>query len=179
MYTLKSIAQDKEKFIAGTILILFTAFLLVQVWKSNQNKHLPDHNSYLLKAYFRQVEGITTGSKVKLGGIPVGYVKELRLRPDRNFSVEVTVSVDQKLKIPSDSILAIQTNGIIGEKHVEIEVGGDDEILKPDDKFVYTSEALIMDDLIDKVLDLAKSSQKKMVERKAQEIIDQKKGSKK
>lgn len=158
------------------MLILLTAFLLVKVGQSNQEQNLSTENGYVVKAFFRQTEGITVGSKVRLAGIRIGYVKELSLRPDRNFSVDATMAIEKKIKIPSDSIASVQTGGILGEKFVEIEVGGDDVYLTDGGRFAYATEALRMDDLTEKVITLAKDSQKKMIEKKAMELLSSEKG---
>jgi phospholipid/cholesterol/gamma-HCH transport system substrate-binding protein len=54
--------------------------------------------------------------------------------------------------ITSDSIAAIQTSGILGEKYISISVGGSDDVLNEGKEIVDTQSALVLEDLISKVL---------------------------
>ncbi len=68
---------------------------------------------------FDDAQGLTPGSLVRLNGVRVGDVKEVRLGPNAR-QVYVTLSIDGDIEIPRGS--TVQTSGIsaLGEVNVEI-----------------------------------------------------------
>ena len=51
-----------------------------------------------------------------------------------------------------DSSIQIETDGLMGPKHLEIVPGADDEILQNGETFGYTQDVMILNDLLEKVL---------------------------
>lgn len=78
---------------------------------------------YSLMASFRAVEGITTGTDVRLAGVKIGSVASLRLNPE-TFRAEVVMAMDAAVPIPDDSSAVISSEGLLGGNFVEIFPGG-------------------------------------------------------
>jgi phospholipid/cholesterol/gamma-HCH transport system substrate-binding protein len=73
------------------------------------------------------VVGLDKGAKVRLNGIPIGEVSEIRLDPDNPEQVRVTVSVDSTSPIKQDSVAALETESFLtGVAYVEISGGSRD-----------------------------------------------------
>jgi len=104
--------------------ITVTVFLIVLsaviIWFSQFN---PGKSSYGLQGNFKNVGGMVEGSKVYLMGVKVGMVTALV--PDRN-RVKVMMDIDENLKIPTNTRLAITSKGLVGDKSVEFFVDTDD-----------------------------------------------------
>ncbi len=86
--------------------------------------------SYPLKASFRSVEGIKPGSDVRLAGVKVGTIAELKLNPQTYFA-DATVMVDKSVQLPDDSAILISSEGLLGGNFVELVPGGSPDMLAP------------------------------------------------
>ncbi len=133
--------------IAGLILLLFVVHTK-QV--DTQQAH-----SFHLTGTFNKADGITKGSSVRLAGIPVGQVTNVELDP--YYRVKVTMSFPKMINLSVDSGAIIETDGLIGNKYVELIPGGDEEILENNDAIVYTQDALLLDELLNRFLDIMRN----------------------
>ncbi len=104
-----------------------------------------------LLARFKNVEGLTVGAPVRLGGVKVGSVKEIRFSADRtNKTIVVAMSIDHKgfARIGKDSQARLGSMGLLGDRTVDITLGTpESEKCTPGD-FVTTIEAYQINDLI-------------------------------
>ena len=83
--------------------------------------------TYTLTAYFPTANGMNDGAEVWLEGVTVGNVRSLQLTnlPDPNRSVAVEMEIDQRYQtlILSDSLVTVQTVGLLGDSYVDISRG--------------------------------------------------------
>lgn len=79
--------------------------------------------SYDLTASFRSVEGISTGTDIRLAGVKIGTVADITLNPE-TFRGDVTLSLLEGIVIPDDSAAVIASEGLLGGNFVEIVPGG-------------------------------------------------------
>jgi phospholipid/cholesterol/gamma-HCH transport system substrate-binding protein len=82
----------------------------------------------LLKSYnvyysiFDNVEGIDNSTPVKMKGLVIGSISEMKFRTyDRK--IVLTVNIDKSYFIPKDSKIKITGSGLLGAKNLEIELG--------------------------------------------------------
>ena len=80
---------------------------------------------YTIYADFTQVAGLTEGATVRLAGIQIGRVTDITLAAEPGGKVRVSMSVAKQYgnRIRKDSIARIATQGLLGDKIVEISVG--------------------------------------------------------
>ncbi|PKP72975.1 MAG: outer membrane lipid asymmetry maintenance protein MlaD [Alphaproteobacteria bacterium HGW-Alphaproteobacteria-6] len=97
--------------------------------------------SYELTAAFRSVEGITTGTDVRLAGVKVGTVTALALNPT-NFFADAKVAIRDGIVLPDDSTIVIASEGLLGGSFVEILPGGSPDNLGPGDEIENTQGAV-------------------------------------
>jgi phospholipid/cholesterol/gamma-HCH transport system substrate-binding protein len=130
--------------------ILALAFLAIQV--SGLSVRDNKRETYKLYAHFTNASGLTERAKISVAGVVIGRVTHIVLDP-KDTRAKVEMSIDKKVDfLTSDSIAAIQTAGILGEKYISISVGGDPEMLKEGDEISDTQSSLVLEDLIGKVL---------------------------
>ncbi len=130
--------------------ILALAFLAIQV--SGLSVRDNGRETYKLYAHFTNASGLTERAKIAVAGVVIGRVTSIALDP-KDTRAKVEMSIDKSVDfLTSDSIAAIQTAGILGEKYISISVGGDPEMLKAGDEIVDTQSSLVLEDLIGKVL---------------------------
>ena len=78
-----------------------------------------------VKAYFLDAHGLRAGAPVRVAGVDVGRVTEVRVRPElKEHPAEVTMLLQTpyELRIPNDSIVLLSTAGLLGETYPEIEI---------------------------------------------------------
>lgn len=80
---------------------------------------------YRLVAEFSNIGGLIEGATVRLAGVPVGRVSEVRLPGEGAGKVQVELSISQRVRdrIRRDSVARIETLGLLGDKLVEISLG--------------------------------------------------------
>ena len=72
---------------------------------------------YQIQAVFAQVNGLKQGNALRYAGVDVGLIKDISVLPD---GVTITFLVNPGVKIPVGSTFRIGSDGIMGEKHVNI-----------------------------------------------------------
>lgn len=103
--------------------------------------------TYPLTASFRAVDGITVGSDVRLAGVKVGTITELRLNP-QTFYADATISLRSDIVLPDDSAILISSEGLLGGNFVEIQPGGSTENLAPGDEIEDTQGSVSLVSLL-------------------------------
>lgn len=78
---------------------------------------------YHIKVLFNFANGIGGTAPVRLAGVGVGQVQGIRIIRDeqaKSTKAELTVWVNDRIKIENDSKVTINTLGLLGEKYLEI-----------------------------------------------------------
>ena len=90
---------------------------------------------YSIKTNFKFVNGVQVSAPVRVAGVGVGEVKHIRIVSDQQDGetfVELTLWIQEGVKIPEDSVVTINMLGLLGEKYVEIMPGDfHSKVLKP------------------------------------------------
>lgn len=113
------------------------------------NSNVKPIDGYLLSASFSNINGIAPGSSVRVGGIKIGVVESLTLDP-KSYQAVAKMRVGNDVKLPKDSSAAVQSSGLLGEKFVAIEPGGDEENLADGNKIEFTQPSVSIEELIGK-----------------------------
>jgi phospholipid/cholesterol/gamma-HCH transport system substrate-binding protein len=120
----------------GFFVLLITALFLFYVYATVDSK-LFKNDSFRLHARFDNVDGITTGSKVKMSGVDIGIVKSVSLEPD-NFYAFITMDFDKEYSFPDDTEASVQMEGLLGGSYISILPGGSDVLLLNNQEIIYT-----------------------------------------
>lgn len=73
------------------------------------------------EAYFTDAGGITPGNDVNISGINVGKVNSVSLAGDQ---AKVGFTVDRKIKVGNQTLVAIKTDTVLGQKSLSVTPGG-------------------------------------------------------
>jgi len=103
-----------------------------------------------LYASFDQTGGLKRRAPVEISGVRVGQVSDIGLGKD--FRARVEIDVDPSLKLPVDTSASIVTAGLLGDRYISLQLGGEDDLLKPGDEIGFTESAVIMERLIGKLV---------------------------
>jgi phospholipid/cholesterol/gamma-HCH transport system substrate-binding protein len=136
-----------EIFVGIFLLIGFAAL----GWLALQLGEIPwltGSTTYQLNAEFNNISGVKEGADVQVAGVVVGKVRQLRLNADRQAMV--IMQLDKQLAVPVDSIASVKSQGIIGDKYIQITLGGDESTYKPGGTIVDTESSVDLESLISK-----------------------------
>jgi len=82
---------------------------------------------YKVKTSFTYADGVKQDSIVKLSGIEVGRVTDIRFQYDPETKVVMELTLDQKAKLHEDTIAFISTSGMIGDAYIGLTSGSADK----------------------------------------------------
>lgn len=109
---------------------------------------LTGSKTYLLNAQFDDISGVKEGADVQVAGVVVGRVEKIWLSEDDLATV--SIRIDRKLRVPVDSMASVKSQGIIGDKYIQLTLGGDEEYMKPGETIVDTESSVNIESLISK-----------------------------
>ncbi len=99
-----------------------------------------------LYADFDEIGGLTTRAPVVISGVKVGQVAKIDLSDD--YRARVTLDLDSSLELPVDTSASIVTSGVLGDRYVSLQLGGEEDILKSGDEIDFAESAVILERLI-------------------------------
>ena len=78
------------------------------------NKHLE------LKTEFSNLNGLASGAKVRVAGFDAGKIKKIDIPKSASAKFRLEIQVEEKLHgmIRKDSVVSIETDGVVGDKFV-------------------------------------------------------------
>ena len=124
-----------DAFLGFTVLFI-TGLFLFYVYITLDTK-LFKSDEFRLHARFENIDGIVTGSKVKLSGVNIGTVKSISLEPESYYAF-ITMNFDKKFSFPDDTEASVQLEGLLGGSYISILPGGSDVMLLNDQEILYT-----------------------------------------
>jgi outer membrane protein OmpA-like peptidoglycan-associated protein len=91
------------------------------------SKQFMFRRTYTLEAEFPNVAGLDNGANVRVGGIHLGTVRQISLPSEPNGKLKVIMEMSSSTRsiIRQDSVASIRTEGLLGDKYVEISFGGE------------------------------------------------------
>ena len=110
-----------------------------------------NNQQYTIKAEFTSASGLKKGAHVEMAGVTVGKVTDIIFNPE-TYLAEVYITLENKIRIPDDSIASIRTSGIIGDKFLKISPGGSDIIIDPNMVIIETEPSINLEELISKYI---------------------------
>ena len=132
----------------GAVVLLVAGVFIVLAYSATD---IGGGGGYQLKADFNRATGVNVGSDVRLSGIKVGRVAALSLDPE-TYLAQVTISVDPAVQVPSDSSLAIASEGLLGGTYLDLSPGGDEVMLRPGEQIQFTQDAVDLVQLLGKAI---------------------------
>ena len=101
-----------------------------------------------LYAVFDEIGGLKPRAPVAIAGVTVGQVVSIDL--DDGLRARVTLDVDPRLHLPSDTSAGIRTSGLLGDQFIALEPGAEETLLATGEEIAMTESALSIERLIGK-----------------------------
>jgi phospholipid/cholesterol/gamma-HCH transport system substrate-binding protein len=112
-----------------------------------------------LYADFDEIGGLKPRAQVVIAGVKVGQVSSITL--DQDYRAHVRLDVDAALKLPVDTSASIMTAGLLGDRYISLQVGGDEKQLQPGDQITMTESAVVLERVIGKLIYSGSDREKK------------------
>lgn len=109
---------------------------------------LSSGRTYVISAEFDNISGVKKGAAIQIAGVEVGQVTGIWLGKDDLAHVDL--QIDKTVKLPRDSMASVKSQGIIGDKFIQLTTGGDEEMLAEGDVITDTESAVDLESLISK-----------------------------
>jgi phospholipid/cholesterol/gamma-HCH transport system substrate-binding protein len=105
---------------------------------------------YSEMAGFDNVSGLKVGASIEIAGVNIGKVSDIRL--GKEGLADVTMLIRQEVKISTDAIASVRTQGLIGDKYIKITQGADEEKLSDGGEIFDTESAIDFEGLVSKYI---------------------------
>jgi phospholipid/cholesterol/gamma-HCH transport system substrate-binding protein len=99
-------------FLAGAIFIMAVLIFIV-----GDLSVLFKKGGYELSAYFDSAIGLENRASVRMAGVKIGYVRDIRLAERK---AQVVMNISPEFQVPKGSKATLASLGLIGEKYIEI-----------------------------------------------------------
>lgn len=98
-------------------------FLVLLLYMIGKNRNMFSDN-YVLVARFDNIQGLVPGNNVRFAGIEAGTVKKITILSDTVIEVTMLVEKNMQTIIRKNAIASIGTEGLVGNKVVNISPAG-------------------------------------------------------
>ena len=108
-------------FVLGGVLLFALGLFLIG------NRRMLFDETFEVYAEFANISGLQDGATVRVAGMDAGEVTSINvpLSPSAKFRVKLRIREDLHPLIRLDSVSSIQTDGLVGNKFVQVEAGTD------------------------------------------------------
>lgn len=130
--------------VGGVVLALavgFAVFLAQSTGLSGSS------SSYPISASFRSAEGISVGTDIRLAGVKIGTISDLKLNSE-TYRAESILSVRNDVRIPDDSALTVASEGLLGGSFIEVIPGASLDYLEAGDEIIDTQGSVSLIQLL-------------------------------
>lgn len=109
---------------------------------------------YDIAVLLDSANGLDTKSPVQIAGVEVGKVKSITLD---GFKAMTTITIKKGVRIPVDSKVVIKTQGVLGEKYIEIIPGKETQMLASGESIKEVLSTANLDEIFDNINVAAKN----------------------
>jgi len=134
--------------ILGAVVLIIAGGFLTFFYKTTDIK---PSSGYEITAAFSKIDGLKTGSPVRISGVKVGQVINFKL-DKKTFRAIVRMNIKNDIKLPLDTAAVIASAGLLDGKFLSLEPGGDEEFLEPGDQIEFTQSTPGLQQLLGQVI---------------------------
>ena len=129
--------------LAGLMAIAYMSFQLGGV-------DIPGDRRMTIYANFDEIGGLKPRAPVVISGVQVGQVDAINLADD--YRARVSLTIDAELELPVDSSASIVTSGVLGDRYISLQLGGEDMFLEDGEDIEFVESAVVLERLIGQLI---------------------------
>ena len=139
--------EVSEILVGGAVIATAALFVL----GAFRDPSIAEVDGYRVSIEVRDSSGLAVGSEVRLAGIKVGLVETQNIDP-RTFLAVLDLRIDEGIELPLDTSARVLPEGLVGRSFVELEPGGEDDLLHDGDAITYAQGAINAVDLLGRII---------------------------
>jgi phospholipid/cholesterol/gamma-HCH transport system substrate-binding protein len=134
-------------FVAGCLVLFGVGLFLI----GNSSQLFT--RSFHVYTDFAKVTGLQNGGRVRVAGMDAGTVTriDVPLQPGGKFRVRLRIIEKLHPLVRRDSVVSIQTDGLLGNKFLQVEAGSKEEQLAANESRIPSKEPFDWGDLMDEI----------------------------
>ena len=116
--------ERRQKLKVGVFVLIGLVAFLGMIYALGARARLFEPR-YTIHAEFNEVGGLVEGATVRLAGVQIGRVTGVRLPAEPGGKVRVDLTIGRQFanRVRKDSVARIETQGLLGDKIIELSVG--------------------------------------------------------
>jgi phospholipid/cholesterol/gamma-HCH transport system substrate-binding protein len=144
--------KSANKVVVGIFVAVCIALFAVGLFLIGNSNQLFT-KSFQVYADFSGINGIVKGGKVRVAGMDAGTVTSIDVPsgPEGKFRIHLRVIEKLHPLVRQDSVASIQTDGLLGNKYLQIVAGSEKEPLARDRSMIRSAEPFDWGDLMDQI----------------------------
>ncbi|OHC77510.1 MAG: outer membrane lipid asymmetry maintenance protein MlaD [Rhodospirillales bacterium RIFCSPLOWO2_12_FULL_58_28] len=137
--------------VLGAVVLLAAAVFVQFAYSTAEVKAV---EGYGISAVFYKIGGLSKGSDVRINGIKVGTVVGNSLNPE-NYDAVVKMTITPEIKLPTDTVAIIASEGMMGDKYVRLEPGSAKTYVASGGRIAKTKDFRSLEDQVGEIIFLA------------------------
>jgi phospholipid/cholesterol/gamma-HCH transport system substrate-binding protein len=138
--------QQASKFKArlGMFVATGLALFVIAIFYIGRQKHL-FNPVFRVSSLFKNISGLEIGNNVRFSGINVGTIENIKIVNDTTVVVDVIIDKDVQRFIKTDCYMTIGSEGLIGDKIVNITQGSSEAETVKEGQYLKSTEPVETD----------------------------------
>jgi phospholipid/cholesterol/gamma-HCH transport system substrate-binding protein len=136
-----------SNFKLGIFVAIGLAIFILAIYTLGTNQRLFG-TGFRLRTVFHNVSGLQVGNNVRFSGINVGVVKSINIISDSLVSVEMVIDGEVRKFIKKDSKAVISSDGLMGNKLINILPGSPNEQSVKDNDRIEADRAIELENIL-------------------------------
>ena len=145
---IKNMKKNIVETVLGAVVLLVAGVFLMFFYKTTD---IAPSSGYVITAAFSNIDGLGSGSPVRVSGVKIGQVLDFSLNPE-NFRAIVRMNINNDIKLPMDTVAIIASSGLLGDKFLTLDPGNEEEFLSPGDQIEFTQSTPGIEQLLGQVI---------------------------
>lgn len=134
----------------GAMVIAGLIFLVFSLYMIGKNKNIFG-TSITVSVHMQEVNGLLPGSNVRFKGMNVGTVSRIEMLNDSTIEAKLLVNKSMAQYIPNNSKTTINTDGLMGNKMIQLHPQEGNSIPLEEGDILYTMDQIGTEELLDKL----------------------------
>jgi len=133
-----------ETTVGAIVILIAVVFFTFAYRTSGSTTGLQGYN---VIAKFDKIDGISTGSDVRMSGIKIGTVSK-NILDAKTYQAIVTLAITTPVQLPEDTNAKITSEGLLGGNYISLEPGGAEKFIKDGGEIEFTTSSVDLISLI-------------------------------